>query len=255
MILDLQASLTEGTLEDPRDSGAFRTTDDIFVIDDRAHEILHTPPPAVQLPERLSLLCEFANTDKHDIYFMHPIVEAILLHFWLAYDHPFCDGNGRTARAVFYWYMLAHGYWLFEYLSISRHILISRGQYERAYIYSEQDGFDATYFIMYHLQAIEKALFDLQSYLDRKQEEQREVSFLLKGKVNLNQRQQALIKHALGNPGFAYTIESHRNSHGLSYPTARQDLITLVDQGLLVVDKSKRSWRFMAHDALIERLS
>ena len=29
----------------------------------------------------------------------HPIVGAILIHFWLASDHPFVDGNGRTARA------------------------------------------------------------------------------------------------------------------------------------------------------------
>lgn len=255
MILDLQESLTEGTLEDSSYSGAFRKTDDVYVIDDRKNEILHEPPPARDLPKRLALMCEFANTDKYDGGFIHPIIKAILLHFWLAYDHPFVDGNGRTARAIFYWYMLSNGYWMFEYLSISRHILISRGQYERAYIYAEQDGFDATYFVMYHLGIIEKALIDLQHYLDRKQEEQKKVFFLLRGKVDINQRQQALIKHALGNPGFAYTIESHRNSHGVSYPTARQDLISLADQGLLVIDKSKRSWRFLAPDDLPARLS
>ena len=48
------------------------------------------------------------------------VVRAILVHFWLAYDHPFVDGNGRTARALFYWVMAREGYWLCEYVSISR---------------------------------------------------------------------------------------------------------------------------------------
>lgn len=44
----------------------------------------------------------------------------------IAYMHPFVDGNGRTARALFYWYMLKSGYWLTEYLSISRVIAKSK---------------------------------------------------------------------------------------------------------------------------------
>ena len=46
-------------------------------------------------------------------------MRAILLHFWLAYDDPFLDGNGRTARILFFWLLRKHGYWLAEYLSIS----------------------------------------------------------------------------------------------------------------------------------------
>ncbi|MHB0976643.1 MAG: Fic family protein [Candidatus Aquicultorales bacterium] len=255
MLLDLQASLTEGTLSNPQDYGRFRTSDDVFVFHKFKQSILHEPPPARELPTRLALLCEFANSDKYDGRFIHPIVKAILLHFWLAYDHPFADGNGRTARALFYWYMLANGYWLFEHLSISKYILSARAQYERAYLYAEQDGADATYFIMFHLTVIEKALINLKAYIDRKKLEQNKVSFLLKGKSILNHRQQALIRHALSHPGFTYTIESHKNSNGVSYPTARYDLLNLAEQGLVLVDKSKRSWRFTAPQNLLERLS
>src|SRR5205814_10028127 len=53
----------------------------------------------------------------------HPMVRSMILHFWLAYDHPFVDGNGRTARALFYWSMLRNGYWMFEYITISKIIL------------------------------------------------------------------------------------------------------------------------------------
>ncbi len=134
-------------------------------MDSASYEILHDPPKAHELPDRIELFCEFANSQKHDPRFIHPVVKGILLHFWLAYIHPFADGNGRTARALFYWYMLANDYWLFEYLPISYHLKKSRAQYEKAFLYAEQDGDDATYFIVYHLKAIERALRSLQDYL------------------------------------------------------------------------------------------
>lgn len=61
--------------------------------------------------------------------FIHPVVRAIALHFWLAYDHPFCDGNGRTAQALFYWAMLHQSYWLFAFVSISSVINKARGRH------------------------------------------------------------------------------------------------------------------------------
>ena len=72
--------------------------------------------------------------------FIHPIVKGIIIHFLIAFIHPFVDGNGRTASAIFYWYMLRKGYWLTEYLSISRIISRSKRQYEKAYLYTECDG-------------------------------------------------------------------------------------------------------------------
>ncbi|WP_366511954.1 Fic family protein [Maribacter sp.] len=50
----------------------------------------------------------FNNNPKKN--FIHPIVKASILHFLIGYIHPFVDGNGRTARAIFYWYLLKNGY-------------------------------------------------------------------------------------------------------------------------------------------------
>ena len=80
------------------------------------NEILHEPPSADQLPKRVETMCAFAN-EQLKSGFIHPVIRSILLHFWLAYDHPFVDGNGRTARALFYWSMLRHKYWLFEVMT------------------------------------------------------------------------------------------------------------------------------------------
>ena len=95
-------------------------------------------------------LCEFSNSNDK---FIHPIIKGIIIHFLIGYIHPFNDGNGRTARSLFYWYLLKNDYWLFEYMAISRVINGSKGQYRDAYLKTESDTFykeekgHLTYFI------------------------------------------------------------------------------------------------------------
>src|SRR5260221_12066996 len=109
--------------------------------------------------------CLFANDSKNENFFLHPIAKAIILHFLIGYIHPFSDGNGRTARALFYWYLIKKGYWLIEYMSVSRIILSSKAQYARAYQYTELDHNDCTYFILYNLKCIGRALEELKAYI------------------------------------------------------------------------------------------
>lgn len=236
--------ITENSLDDPATSGRFRKEDEpIQVVDHDDGQVLHTPLPAGQLSELVQQLCEFANAQQ-DTVFMHPVIRAVILHFWLAYLHPYVDGNGRTARALFYWYMLKRKYWLFEYLSISRIFLRSHKQYLRAFLHSEQDDGDLTYFIVYHLRAIRLAIRELQDYLKRKQKEYQVALSLLKNASWMNYRQRALIQHALKHPDFIYTIESHKNSHNVTYQTARTDLLTLAKKGYLEKIKSGRAFQF-----------
>ena len=58
-----------------------------------------------------------------------------------------------------------------------------------------------------------------------------------------NHRQRALLLHGMKHPGFRYSIRSHQTSHKVSYQTARTDLLTLADHGLL--EHRKRGWRFL----------
>ncbi len=250
----LHESLTEGTLSDPAAAGRFRTEEDsIIVVDEGDGQTLHVPPPARELPKRMEKFLAFAN-DKGNEPFVHPVVRAVLLHFWLAYEHPYVDGNGRTARAVFYWYMLTHNYWLFEYLSISRIILKSVRQYAKAYLYAEHDDRDATYFLVYHLKAIHLALEELHHYLARKQKEMRKAITLLRKIPDLNYRQIALLQHALKHQGAVYTIESHKNSHNIVRATARTDLFDLVERRYLTKRKQNRRYYFGAVPDIGEKL-
>ena len=100
-----------------------------------------------------------------------PVIRAIVLHFMLAYDHPFWDGNGRCARALFYWCVLRHGYWLLEYVSISAVIRRAPVKYGMAFLYTETDEGDVTYFIDHQAEVIEKSVSDLKDYLVKKTRE------------------------------------------------------------------------------------
>lgn len=257
-ILKLHRILTEGTLDDPADAGRLRLTDDVHVADHRDGTVLHQPPIFSELQERLERLCAFANADENAIPFVHPVLRAILLHFMIGYDHPFVDGNGRTARALFYWAMARSGYWLMEFLSISHFLRAAPAQYVRAYLHTETDGGDTTYFVLHQLDIIRKAIAALHDYLARIAEEQRSTARLLATsptlRNKLNHRQVALLAHALKHPGETYRIDTHQRTHGTAYQTARADLLGLADHGLLEADRSGRALLFVAPGNLKVRI-
>jgi Fic family protein len=227
-ILELQKILTEDTLDHPEQVGRFRTENDtISVVDDRDDEVMHVPPPASELPKRLKALCDFANRPPHGKDFVHPVIAACVLHFQLGFDHPFCDGNGRTARALFYWMMLRCGYWLFEYLPISRLIYRAPAKYARAFLFCETDDFDVTYFLMYKARIIAMARRDLKEYISEKQSQIAQARRLLSSDGRLNHRQQEIVLHATRNQDRYFTISEHQNKYGIAYGTARADFLQL----------------------------
>ncbi|MEM9242548.1 MAG: Fic family protein [Pseudomonadota bacterium] len=257
IIFELHRILTEKTLARTQ-CGVLRTdNDNIHVWDDRDHTILHTPPNASELKLRLRKICNFANTSE-DEYFIHPVSKAIILHFMLAYDHPFIDGNGRTARALFYWYLLKNDYHLVEFISISRIIKNAPAQYAKAFLYTETDDNDMTYFIIHQLETIVKALQRLNDYLRKQTWEIKETERLVYSVENLrhqlNYRQIALIKHALTHPNDHYSITAHRVSHDVTYDTARNDLLKLAKLKLFVQEKKGKAFMFLAASDLQQRL-
>jgi Fic family protein len=260
LVLEIHRIVTKGTLDNPEAAGRFRQPDlsdeEISVVDELGN-VLHRPPEARELPERLRALCAFANNTDEGL-FVHPVLRAVLLHLWLAYDHPFVDGNGRTARALFYWSMASQGYWLAEYISISSVLRQAPGKYARAFLYTETDENDATYFLLHQLRVIRQAIDNLHAYLERKAAETRELELRLRRSpalgTQLNHRQLALLNHAIRHPHAEYLIEGHRTSHRVSYQTARADLLGLTAAGLLEQHKRGRTFVFFPASELPERL-
>jgi Fic family protein len=253
LVFDIHQLVTAKTLDDSSAVGRFRTADERVHVIDMYNEIFHDPPPANQLEERMAAMCAFAN-GRIPEHFVHPVVRAIILHFWLAYDHPFVDGNGRTARALFYWLMLRHRYWLFEFVSISQIIVKAPAKYARAFLYTETDDNDLTYFIIYHLEVIRQAIKALYEYIERKIKRLQVIENELRGIQVLNHRQRALISHALHHSHQRYTFKSHQISHNVVYQTARTDLLDLQDRGLLESNKIGKTWYFTPAKGLEKKL-
>ena len=259
LVLELHRTLTRDTLDDPSAAGRLRQPDEpIEVVDHRDGVVLHEPPAADQLASRLQRLCQFANGEMPSPGFLHPVVRAIVLHFMLAYDHPFVDGNGRTARALFYWSMANAGYWLMEYISISSLIRQAPGQYARSFLYTETDDNDLTYFILHQLGVIREAIDRLHTYLQRKMDEQQTAERLLRTAPRLadalNHRQVALLSHALRHGAYGYSVASHQRSHQITQQTARTDLLKLAQLDLLAQRKRGRAFVFYAPDDLRQRI-
>lgn len=258
-VFEIHRMLTDSTLKDPGNAGRFRRRDENIVIEGETGTLLHTPPDASELPARMQALCEFANQRDDDSDFIHPVVRAILIHFMIGYDHPFVDGNGRTARALFYWSMLKSGFWMAEYISISSILRKAHGQYNRAYLHTETDASDATYFVAQQLDVLLKAIDSVHAWIARKQQAQRQAQTLLSPQSplarQLNHRQRALLLNALKHPGKRFTIAEHQRSHGVVYQTARSDLLGLVEAGLMQQEQHGRQFVFYAVGELGKQLA
>ena len=257
-VFEIHRRLTADTLQDPEASGRFRRAGErVVVMDNRDGTVLHDPPPASELPARLEALCAFANENDGDT-FLHPALRAIALHFQLAYDHPFVDGNGRTARALFYWSMLRSGYWLTEYLSISSVLRAAPSQYARAFLLTETDESDLGYFVCHQLEVLEKAVDGLRGYLARKSTERSQAEALLKPgtrlAARLNHRQRALLLDAIRQPHKLYTIAGHQGTHAVTYATARSDLLDLAAAKLLKKRMDGKAFVFQPAANLASRL-
>ena len=253
VVLDIHRLVTNKTLDDPTGAGRLRRPDEKRVVGDDFGEVFHDPPPASELIPRLQAMCAFAN-GRTPGYFVHPVVRAITLHFWLAYDHPFVDGNGRTARALFYWAMLNAGYWLFEFISISNILRNAPAEYGRSFLFTETDDNDLTYFLVAQTKVIRRAVNALHDYLARKTTELSELETQLRALNLFNHRQDELLRHALKHPYQEYSIAGHQKSHSVVYQTARTDLLDLKARGLLDEKKRGKKMLFTAPADLAERL-
>lgn len=230
-LLYIHRLMTEKTLDNPEDAGRFRTNNDVVVANMVEGDIVHTPPTFEEIPEFVTTLCDFFNNDNQST-FIHPIIKGIIIHFMVAYMHPFVDGNGRTARALFYWYMLKENYKLTEYMSISRVIAKSKTSYEKSFRYTENDGNDMGYFVAYNLRALEISFQQLRDYIQRKQKEKKAAAVFMKA-GNINQRQALVLQRLSEEPDTIFTVKDLQEQFSVSSMTARKDLSDLVQQGYL----------------------
>lgn len=231
LMKEIQRRITKDTLDDKEYVGAFRKDNEIAVYSKDAGQLLHTPPDYKDIEKLLQKVCDFINSEPTD-YYLHPIAKAIILHYMIGYIHPFYDGNGRTARTLFYWYAISQGYTYIEYIAISSAIKNAPIQYTNAYLFSESDHNDVTYFVKFNLDKIRIAIEIFNKYVERKVAENEKIIRTIRYNDELNYRQ-ADVLIDLCKREKQMTFEEMQERYDTTYQTARTDLLHLVELGYL----------------------
>ncbi len=105
-ILDLHQIITQNVLDNSKDSGRYRTTEEEkrrgrVVVAERTKgglRVTFTPPPAKDVPQEMERFVCWLNSEQAKE--LDPILKAGIAHYELVRIHPFVDGNGRTARIL-----------------------------------------------------------------------------------------------------------------------------------------------------------
>ena len=125
--------------------------DNVYIV---GGKVEHTGLPWQRLPAYMAELVAFAAEAAQN-----DLVKAAILHFALAYLHPYFDGNGRMARLLHLWYLVQQGYTSALFVPMSRFIEESRSRYYKAYTLVEQNQqisgvLDVTPFLTYFAESV-----------------------------------------------------------------------------------------------------
>lgn len=254
LITEMHRIGVAGIDDDKYTPGYFRHSNDIVVVN-HDDEIVHQPPIAKGLQQRLEKAIEWINTchdDAESNAYTHTLIKAIVLHFTIGYEHPFRDGNGRVARGLFYWFMFKHDYTAFRYIAISTLLKQAPVQYGKSYLYTETDGMDLTYFIDYQCRIIVRAI---KAFLETYQKIRRDIEAFDRWLWDsglyrqLSDKQRMLFNIVKDDTHQYFTARSVENTLNCSYNTAASALNGLVELGLFNKRKEgKREWIYTLRD-------
>jgi len=253
LIKEMHKVGVEGIDNDKYAPGAFRVSDDVIIGDDYGN-IFHQPPSADGIELRLAMLCDWINTDHDDISsgtYIHPLIKAICIHFIIGYEHPFNDGNGRVARALFYLFLFKKNYGAFRYISISNILKDAYAQYGKSYLFTETDSMDMTYFIEYQCSVIMKAVMAFKSHCQKTIESIESFNkWLFNSGIygKLSEKQRIVFQVAKSNGGTVFTARYVEEKLNCSYNTAATVLNGLVDLNLFDKQKDGKEWIYSLRD-------
>lgn len=240
-ILELQKIVTQDTLDqdDAAYSGRFRN-DWVYIKDKRDH-IIYTPPQADQVLPAMEKMVGWVN-QKNEAGFIHPIVKASFVHLYFVHIHPFFDGNGRTARALFYFDLIKNEYEFFKYFSISVAVQKAKGKYYQAIRNSEIHEGDFTYFLLYMAETILESIHLVKARIAHHYQKEFVVDRLNRAGVLLNDRQQKFVKKFFVMDQRVITIKKYQDWFKIVYETARRDLDDLHQKRVLVKGKQGKAY-------------
>jgi len=217
---------------------------------------VYRPPSFEKVEELIKELCDWLLREFHYAHnqnFDEAVLEAIVVHIYIAWIHPFEDGNGRTARLLEFYLLLRAGVPSIASHILSNHYNDTRTEYYRQLQYASESG-NLKEFIQYALLGFRDGL---EKAIELIHNEQTELTWnnLVHDTVEKMQNEEKYRKTARRIRQLAYYIPADRflsveeisilhtkiagEYQGLSQQTLRRDLEQLVEKNLLKVDKNK----------------
>lgn len=123
--------------------------DTVYVV---GEDVAHSGVDFRKVPELMKSLIDFINAEDD----IDDLIKATIIHFYIAYIHPYFDGNGRTARLVHLWFLIQKGYQSALFIPFSSQIEKSRKAYYDAFTAVEENKklsgkIDVTPFVLYFI--------------------------------------------------------------------------------------------------------
>jgi len=227
VICELHKILVRNThKERPITVGAYRTGP-IYVVDGQGR-IVYEGPAASNVTTMMDSYIRWLNNDSE----IHPLIKAALMHLYFVHVHPFDDGNGRSARAVSNLYLMKQEYQFINFLAPSDYFDHHRAEYYRAIRNAEVHDSDATFFILYYLNALAAQLRNVQTEI-KKEKKVKNIRTILNEKMwaQLDKKQTKALQWMLTNQE-AMTTKKYCKLGHCSDETARKDFNQLLEAGL-----------------------
>jgi len=221
-ILDIWRIITTNAMDNSELCGNKYRAGQVYVLD-AFQKIRFTPPAYTEIQWRMDSLFDFIKNTE-----IHPLIAAIIVHYYFVYIHPFCDGNGRMARLLITQYLVKNGYDKFGYISLTTEVFKNSKGYYESLENSENAYNDITFFILYYLGIMYKALINANKGFGAKLEDTQD---------NLNKRQVKCVRYLKENPANFITQTKYCDVYKVIKPIAQKELNELVDYRLLHKEK------------------
>ena len=192
----------------------------------------HKPAKAEDLPQLMKMLYAF-NCD----YKLDPLIKSFIFHFYFVYIHPFCDGNGRTARTINSSQLYFNGFPKVKSIAIATAINRNLSGYYKSIRDSEividkkkkNRWLDISPFVDYMQAIFEESMINAKLANNALSEPQRKILDRM---------------NRVGNKA-EMTVKKAMEITGLSESGSRYVLNKLANEGYLTIDKSKRRYVYI----------
>ena len=128
---------------------------------------VHLGAPHEDLPRLTEEFVEFVNSRR--LRTVHPVVRALLAHFFLVTIHPFGDGNGRVSRLVEAAILYEGGYNVHGFYGLSNYFYRNGDEYKRRLqACRRRQPFAIAPFVEFGLRGFEAELRGINSFIKTK---------------------------------------------------------------------------------------